>query len=188
MAWALRAKEGGPWLSRYDLTDWGAYASMQEDVLRATRIPARAYGPVLRQLPSEGPVAPQLLAIKGEPVLPRRSAEVAPGNDLTEWHLAPVLYPLSPVGAAGLPHELPAFAGEVDAAMLATDWRFLLRLDPSGGVLDVVSLTNVPGPAASMLENWLRGLRFDAKLAAAGGWLAVGIDFNNQPRHGSDPR
>jgi hypothetical protein len=55
-------------------------------------------------------------------------------------------------------------------------------------VADCVSLTKAPAPALIALENWLRSVAFDPKLAANGGWLAIGIQFNNQVLHGSDPR
>jgi len=187
VSWAQRAKEGGPLLTRYEPADWPAYAAMAEEVLQATRIGPRGYVPALRGLPPEGLPEPQVLADKGEPVLPRRAPLAAERHDLAESKLAPLLYPLSAVGAAGLPQQLPEFPGVVDAAMAATDWRFLLRLDPAGGVADAVSLTKAPGTAASLLENWLRGVSFDPKLAADGGWLAVGIKFNNQPVHGTEP-
>ena len=187
VSWALRAKEGGPLLARYEPTDWPAYAPLAEQVLLATRLPAHAYAPALRALPPEGLAQPQVLADRGEPVLPRRAPVAAPPLTHNPCKLAPLLYPLSAVGTAALPESLPPFTPEVDAAMAATDWRFLLRLLPDGGVAEAVSLTKAAGTAASLLENWLRGVVFDPKLARDGGWLAVGIRFNNQPTDGTAP-
>jgi hypothetical protein len=186
VAWALRAKEGGPWLAKYNPADWSAYPALDAEVLQATRIPAQPYVPVLRQLPPPEPAKPQLLAAIGEPVLPRRIAAAAVHHDAAACHLAPVLYPLSALGAVGLPQALPPFTAEIDAAMAAADWRFLLRLHPAGGVADCVSLTKAAG--VGLLERWLRGVTFDPKLAAGGGWLAIGIEFNNQPINGTDTR
>ncbi|KAB2642468.1 MAG: hypothetical protein DVB26_02475 [Verrucomicrobia bacterium] len=187
VSWALRAKEGGPLLARYEPAEWGAYSALAQEVLQATRIPTHTYVPSLRNLPSAPLAQAQSLADKGDPLLPHRVALAQPRLDLPASHLAPVLYPLSAVGPAGLPRALPALAGHIDAVMAATDWRFLLRLDTRGGVADVVSLTKATGTAALPLENWLRGVVFDSKLAADGGWLAVGIRFNNQPSNGTDP-
>lgn len=187
VSWALRAKEGGPLLARYEPSDWPAYAAMAQEVWQATRIAPQAYVPALRALPPEGLPQPQVLADKGEAVLPHRAPVAAQRHAPATCKLAPLLYPLSAVGPVGLPPELPAFAGVVDAAMAATDWRFLLRLDPAGGVADAVALTKAAGTSSVLLENWLRGVTFDPKLAAADGWLAVGIKFSNQPMHGTDP-
>jgi len=187
ISWALRAKEGGPLLARYELTEWAAYAPLAKEVLQATRITAHAYVPTLRDLPAAVLAKPQALADKGELVLPRRVPLVASHHDMPTGRLVPVLYPLSAVGKVGLPRNLPALAGDVDAAMTATDWRFLLRLHATGGVAEAVSLTKTVGTTSAPLENWLRGVVFDPKLAADGGWLAVGIRFNNQPTDGTDP-
>ncbi|MEI6604989.1 MAG: hypothetical protein WCP35_06745 [Verrucomicrobiota bacterium] len=187
VSWALLAKEGGPLLARYEPAEWGAYAPLAQEVLQATRITAHAYVPNLRNLPAAAQAQPQALADKSEPVLPRRVPLATPRHDLPTVRLAPALYPLSAVGTVGLPRDLPVLSGDVDAAMTATDWRFLLHLQANGGVADVVSLTKATGTASAPLENWLRGVVFDPKLAADGGWLAVGIRFNNQPSNGTDP-
>lgn len=188
LSWAQRAKEGGPRLARYEPAEWEAYAPLAAEVMQATRIPPHPYSPVLRALPPDAQPQPQALADKGEAVLPHRTPLAAEPHTAGTCRLAPVLYPLSAVGTSALPQDLPAFAGKVDAAMAATEWRFLLRLYPTGGVADTVSLTKAAGTTVSLLENWLRGVRFDPKLAAQGGWLAVGIQFTNQPIHGTDPR
>ncbi len=186
--WAMRAKEGGPSLASYQPAEWQAYAGLADEVIQATRIPAREYVPKLRSLPPEGALDPLRLAAKGEWVLPRRVAAFADRKEGSGWQRSPVLYPLSAVGAAGLPRDLPPWHAEIDAAMAAADWRFLLRLHPAGGVAECVALTKTTGAAASLLENWLRGVTFDPKLAADGGWIAVGLRFNNQPAHGTEPR
>ena len=186
--WARWAKEAGPFLSRYEPSSWDAYPTMAAAVMQATRIPTRVYVPALRDLPPQTLDEPLELASKGEPVFPRRAPPLAPHPATTEYRLVPVLYPLSPLGSAELPLALPPWPGEVDAATAATDCRFLLRLHPAGAVADCVSLTKTTGPGVVMLENWLRRVAFDPKLAANGGWLAIGIQFNNQPLHGTDSR
>ena len=133
VSWALRAKEGGPLLARYEPAEWVAYAPLAQEVVQATRIQAHPYVPSLRNLPSVPLAQPQALANKGEPVLPHRVPLADPRHDLPAGRLAPVLYPLSAVGTAGLPRDLPALAGAVDAAMTATDWRFCYASMPAAG-------------------------------------------------------
>lgn len=186
--WARWAKEAGPFLSRFDPSAWDAYPAVTAAVMQTTRIPARSYVPALRDLPPQTLVEPLELAPKGEPVFPRHALTRAAPPATTEYKLAPALYPLSALGTSALPRSLPPWPGAVDAAMAATDCRFLLRLHPSGAVADCVSLTKAPAPALIALENWLRSVAFDPKLAANGGWLAIGIQFNNQVLHGTDPR
>ena len=184
--WALRAKEAGPSLARYEPTDWYAYSTLEQELRRATQLPACGYVPQLRELPRDGAVEEVELAARGEAFFPHRAVVPAERNEMAEYRLAPVLYPLSALGTSGLPQRLPPFAGEVDAAMAAAEWRFLLRLYPAGGVAECVSLTHAAG--AIPLEEWLRRVTFDPKLGGAGGWLAVGIQFSNQPVHGPDAR
>jgi hypothetical protein len=184
--WAHRALEGGPSLSRYKPTDWFAYDGLAAGVMQATRLPAHVYVPQLRHLPLEGPPVPLALMAKGEAVLPRRVPAPAVPKDEAGATLAPVLYPLSAAGGGGLPRDLPPWPGEIDAAMAAADWRFILRLHPAGGVAECVALTRTAG--VELLESWLLGVTFEPQLAADGGWLAVGLRFNNQPGHGTESR
>ncbi|MEI6674927.1 MAG: hypothetical protein WCO57_07095 [Verrucomicrobiota bacterium] len=184
--WAMRAKENGPSLASYQPAEWQAYAGLAAEVLEATRIPAYNYVPKLRALPPEGPLEPLQLTAKGETVLPHRAAAPTARDEGAAWRLAPMLYPLSVVATGELPRTLPPLQGEIDTTMAGTDWRFLLRLHPAGGVAECVVLTKTPGSAATLLENWLRGVTFDPKLAADGGWIAVGLRFNNQPAHGTE--
>ncbi|MEI7954287.1 MAG: hypothetical protein WCJ66_03875 [Verrucomicrobiota bacterium] len=187
VSWALRAKEGGPLLARYEPTEWQGYPPFAQEALLATRIPAHTYAPSLRSMPGVPLAQAQSLADRGEAVLPHRVPISAARQNLPAGRLSPTLYPLSALGTSSLPHDLPTFTGEIDAALSATDWRFLLRLHPDGGVAEAVSLTRATGTAAAPLENWLHGVVFDPKLAADGGWLAVGIRFTNQPVNGTDP-
>ncbi len=187
VSWTLRAKEGGPSLARYEPAEWQGYAPLAQESFLATRLPALAYSLSLRPLPSIPLAQPQALSDKGDAVLPHRVPISAARQNLPTGRLAPTLYPMSALGTSGLPHDLPTFTGEVDAALAATDWRFLLRLNPGGGVAEAVSLTRTTRTAAAPLENWLHAVVFDPKLAADGGWLAVGIRFTNQPGDGTDP-
>jgi hypothetical protein len=157
---------------------------MAREVERATQIPSGEYTPKLRELPQDGPVEALNLASR-EPVFPRRATATATPNEVAECKLVPVLFPLSILGKAGLPQSLPPFQGLIDAAA-ATEWAFLLRLNPQGGVADCVSLTKAKG--ADLLENWLRGVAFDATLGKDSGWIAVGVQFHNQPTHGPNAR
>lgn len=186
--WAMRAKEGGPLLSRYEPSTCQAYATLEEAPMQATRIAPQTYLPKLRELPQQGPLEPLALAAKGETVFPRRTRELAAPSAMPASRLVPVLYPLSALGECGLPQSLPPLVGDLDAATAAAEWRFLLRLHPAGGVAECVSLTEAAGAGAKLLENWLHGVTFDPRLALDGGWLAVGIQFNNQASRGTEPR
>jgi hypothetical protein len=102
--------------------------------------------------------------------------------------LVPSLYPLSGITPAEMPQELPPFDGPVNPAMAAESWRFLLRLNAAGGVLDCVSLSGGDEAGASALEDWLRRVSFQPEPAKPTRWIAVGVGFSNQPADGSDAR
>jgi hypothetical protein len=102
--------------------------------------------------------------------------------------LVPALYPLSGITPAEMPKELPPFDGEVAPAMAAEPWRFLLRLDTAGRVLDCISLVGGDEPGKTALEAWLRRVSFQPDRARATRWIALGLGFSNQPADGSDTR
>ncbi len=183
LAWATRAQEAGPLLSRYESTDWTGYAALNAAVTAATFMATPPRLPQLQELPTGNTVGPPPLATAGEAMFPKppplaRTAAAGPCK------LVPQLYPLSKLGAASLPQALPPLADPVDPAMAAVDWQVLVHLRPDGSVADCLALNPPPGPGAGRLETWLRGVAFDPKLAAPGDWIAVGIRFNNQSADG----
>jgi hypothetical protein len=189
LAWAIRAKEAGPSLSRYEPSAWEGYPALEQAVVAASLVPALPHVPQLKELPSATAVQPLALAAKGEPVFPKRQAAAPPAPPPVAGKLVPVLYPLSPMGSSELPRDLPAVPAPLDPDIVKADWRylvFIVRLRPDGGVAESLALNKLAGPGSGQLENWLRGVAFDPKLTANGDWIAVGIRFNNQPAHGTD--
>ena len=188
-AWAIRAKEAGPSLSRYEPIAWEGYPALEQAVGAASLVPALPHLPQLKELPTATAVQPLALAAKGEPVFPKHQTAAPPAPPPVVGKLVPVLYPLSPTGSCELPRDLPAVPDNLDPDIVKADWRFLVflvRLNPDGGVAGSLALNKLAGPGSGQLENWLRGVAFDPKLTANGDWIAVGIRFNNQPSHGTD--
>lgn len=187
-ALALRAQEGGPFPSRFEPTQWEGIVTLEADALAALQRPTRPYVPELRELPKESRIQPMELAAKGETVFPKRTAAAGPVPDPTKLKLAPTLYPLSGIPAEAIPGKLPPFAGTVDTVMTSTSWRFLVRLNPEGGVAECVSLEKGGEAGALELETWLRGIQFHSAPEKPFRWIAVGIGFSNQPNDGTDAR
>ena len=182
-----QAREGGPFPSRFDPADWEGRAALENEVMQAARWTPPPYVPALRDLPKDS--TPRIsLAAKGSPVLPRRAAEKTAPPVSGNLRLSPVLYPLSGIAPAAMPGGLPPFTGAVDEKVTAEPWRFLLRLSPDGQVLDCVSLAGGDETGPSPLQDWLRGVTFQADPAKPSRWVSVGVGFTNQPAHGTDDR
>jgi hypothetical protein len=184
-ALAMRAQEGGPFPSRFQPSQWEGLATMEAAALEESRMAANPpYIPVIRELPPDDKIPSMELASKGEPVFPQRTPVVRAAPDPAKMKLAPTLYPLSGIVPEQIPAQLPPFAGTVDAAMTSATWRFLVRLNPEGGVVECVSLENGGGAAALELSSWLHGIRFQAAESDAFRWIAVAVGFSNQPADG----
>lgn len=185
-ALTLRAREGGPFPSRFDPGEWEGSATLEQTALEVTRWRPPPYVPVLKDLPDDFTPSPVAFAARGEATLPKPEAPrfTAPA-DVTP-RLAPVLYPLSGVSAAALPRELPSFDGVVDAPMAAAPWRFFIRLDAVGNVIECDSLAGGDEPGLPALDAWLRRVSFAADSAQPCRWIAVGVGFTNHPTDGSD--
>ena len=188
-AWAIRAKESGPQLSRFEPTHWDGYPAVEQSIVATTQLPTLPHLPRLHEFPAENALRPPTLAAVGVPILPKPIAPPTPIPPPVAQRMEPVLYPLFPGGTDELPQQLPPIPTPLDPKVLEADWRslvFLVRLNPSGGVTDCVALNKIPGPGPAQLESWLRGISFDPKLGAADGWLALGVRFINRPIHGSN--
>lgn len=185
-ALTLRAREGGPFPSRFSPAEWEGATAMEHAALEVVRWRPPAYVPVLRDLPDE--ITPPLaLAAKGELTLPPLRTRPLAEVPAVKLRLAPLLYPLSGITAAAMPRELPPFAGPVGAALTAAPWRFLLRLNAAGNVLDCVALAGGDDLGQSALEVWLRHVSFHPAPDSPARWIAVGVGFTNQPADGPDP-
>lgn len=187
-ALALKAREGGPFPSRFEPSEWQGFAQMEQAALAAARLQARPYVPEMKDLPLEERIPPIQFAARGELFFPKRAVIPRAVPAAPEWTLAPALYPLTGISAEDFPSELPPFEAAVDAAMSSAAWRFLIRLNPDGGVADCVSLERGDDAGAVLLENWLRQVKFAADPARPARWIGVGIGFINQAADGTNAR
>lgn len=179
-ALALRAREGGPFPSRFLPFEWQGAAALEQEVLAAASWSPPPYVPVVRQLPEEAS-APIRLAARGEAVLPKRRPASVETRDPVKLTLAPEISPLSGIRAEEIPRDLPPFDTPVDAAMTTETWRFLVRLDAAGHVWDCVSLAGGDENGPSPMETWLRQVTFNPAPAQPSRWIAVAVGFANQP-------
>jgi hypothetical protein len=187
-ALTLRAQQGGPFPSRFVLSQWDGLAELEKVAMEAARFQPPPYVPQLPDLPAERAVQPLELAARGEAFFPQRATAPAVIPDVGQWQLVPVLYPLAGVTAEALPEKLPPFGAVVDAGMSAVSWRFLVRLNPDGSVAECVSLEKGDEEGAPELEAWLRKIPFQPALATPFRWISVGIGFTNQPADGTHAR
>lgn len=183
-ALTLRAREGGPFPSRFEPSGIGWTRDWEQSLQGVVRWRPPAHQPALRELPEMFPAEPRF-SPPDVAVLPRRRPP-APDAATQKTMPQPVLYPLAGLTADELPQELPVFTGDTPPAMLAEPWRFLLRVDSEGRVRDVVPLVGAAGTGHSPLIGWLRGVRFPTTDAPAERWIALGLGFTNHPTHGSD--
>lgn len=178
----LRAREEGPFPSRFDPDSWAGAAPLEQAAFAAIRW-TPPYAPKLR--PLEDPKPELNLAKPGKAVLPKRSPESVELPPAYKLRLAPEITPLA--GGVELPRELPAFEGEMSEKLAAQSWEFLVRLNASGAVQDCVSLAG-GDDAPPALEAWLRRIAFPADPKKSPRWIALAVDFANQPADGPDPR
>lgn len=184
-ALSLRAQEGGPFPSRFELSQWGRLSVLEATAMDAIRFRPSPYEPKMEDLPQENRIDPQKFAATGERFFPTRPQSGNQVPDTTGLKLTPVLYPLT---GESLPDVLPPFGAAVDATMSSASWRFLLRLNPEGGVVECVSLENGDDAGALELDKWLHQIRFKPERGKPFRWIAVGVGFTNQPADGTDAR
>jgi hypothetical protein len=187
-AMTQRAREGGPFPSRFDLSQWEGMPDLEAAALESVRFQPPPYVPVPEDLPSDEGVLPMELAAKGRQFLPARVPQPVATPDLGKLKIAPVLYPLSGVTSDTLPAELPAFPAPVDSAMSSAPWRFLARLNADGSVAECVSLEKGGEPGAPELEKWLHRITFKPDPSKPVRWITVAVGFTNQPADGTDAR
>ncbi len=185
---AMRAREGGPFPSRFELKDWPGLVELEQQAMNATRYQPPPYVPAIAELPEENLVKPLVLAPRGESFFPERTAPLPNPPDRSKVRMAPVLYPLSKLAIAAIPEELPDFTQPVDDKLSTPSWRFLVRLNAAGGVVECVSLETATKEATDALEEWIRHVPFKPMTPNKERWIALGIGFTNQPDHGSNAR
>ena len=182
-ALALRAREGGPFPSRFDLRGWSRKAGLDEALLNGVLSAPAPYVPKLGQLPPEDSSADSGLIDAGIPVLPAIKPDAPPSVPAGGGcELMPVIRALSGIRAADLPVNLPAFAPASDSKWAAGNWRFVVRLDASGNVLEAVALS---GEDDSALADWLMGVVFPSKNTKAPRWVGVEVGFINRKTDGT---
>ncbi len=185
---ARRAREGGPFPSRFEPSEWPGLAETEAAAMNAAQFQPPVYAPVVPDLPPESLAKPVPLAAKGEAFFPSRTVVRTVPPEPGNLRLAPALYPLSGITAEELPDRLPEF-GLADKEVSRAPWRFLVKLGPEGTVGECVSLEKGNEKGADALENWLQGLQFKVAPGKAERWIALGISFTNQPKaDGTDAR
>lgn len=187
-ALTLRAREGGPFPSRFELSSWEGLAEIERQAMEAASYQPPAYVPVLEDLSDANLVQPVNLAHRGETFFPKRKTVAEAPPDASGLKLAPVIYPLSAGADPAQPATLPPFDGVVDVKLSSPSWRFLVCLNSAGGVVDCTSLETADKAAADALEAWLRKVRFRPEPGKSVRWVALGIGFTNQPADGPDAR
>ncbi len=186
---SLRAQEGGPFPARFSLRQWEGLAEWEGRAMEAARFQPEPYVSPIRELPAANQLQPQELAAKGKSFFPQRPPTAVEAPALTKLKLAPALYPLAGISHETMPLVLPPFDGAVDGEMSSSSWRFLVRLNPEGGVVECVSLVEKIGEARTPeLEAWLHRIQFKPAPGQPFRWIAVGIGFTNQPADGTDVR
>ena len=184
-----RAQEGGPFPAKFQLSQWEGLAELERSAMEAARLQPEPYVSPIRDLPAENQLESLELAAKGESFFPQRSPALVDTSALPKLKLAPTLYPLAGISSESLPLDLPPFNGLVDGEMSSSSWRFLVRLNPEGGVVECVSLVEEVGETrAAEMEEWLRRVQFKPKSGEPFRWIAVGIGFLKQPADGPDAR
>lgn len=184
--WALRAREAGPEITRYNPADWSGYATANRMLLDAAAPQAPGYKPTPRPWQESREPENVGLSIKGVPFLPVRPPAPAPPA-APGWRQVPALRLLTPANGAALPLELPALPEGKPPVIPPDGARFLVRLTPEGGVADCLALSQDDGGNAA-LASWLRGIGFDRKLAGDGEWFAFVVTYHNAPVDESDNR
>lgn len=187
-ALSLRAQEGGPFPAKFRLSQWEGLAELERSAMAAARFQPGPYVPPMQELPAENQLQPLELAAKGQAFFPKRPPASTDSTPPTQLKLAPVLYPLAGISHETMPSGLPAFDGVVDGEMTSSSWRFLVRLNPEGGVVECVSLEKGGEAGAAELAAWLHRIQFKPEPGNTTRWIAVGIGFTNQPADGIDAR
>lgn len=187
-ALTLRAQEGGPFPAKFRLSQWEGLAELERSAMGAALFQPGPYIPPMQELPAANQLQPLELAAKGQAFFPPRSRASTDMPAPAKLKLAPVLYPLAGVSRETMPAEFPAFGAAVDGEMASSSWRFLVRLNPEGGVVECVSLGKGTEAGTAELEAWLHQIQFKPEPGKPVRWIAVGIGFTNQPADGTDAR
>lgn len=176
---AQRAREDGPFPSRFLPSDWDAARVLEGKLDEVTRSAPELYVPALRGF-SDVVSERAGLALRGEPVLPTRPLALMQQPEVRKLVMVPQLSPISGFGINELPSELPDLKIEVGDAMASQSWYFLIRLDARGRVRDCVPMAAGAALQPTVIERWLRHIVFRESPEVAERWVALGVGFKNQ--------
>jgi len=138
-----------------------------------------SYTPPLKALP-ETKLKSIKLAVYGEPDLPVRQVEVSQVTTALNVGLVSLVSPISGITRGELPSELPAMVDELDPTVALETWRFMLRIDGSGRVLDCISMAGGTNNGLIPIQKWLKRFVFNVESDGEQRWLALGVGFKNQ--------
>lgn len=185
---SLDAREGGPFPSRFELSQWVGIDKLEEASMASAKFQPPLYQPKVDSIPFENEIKPEDFAAKGERSFPIYQQAPIHAPELVPQQLAPVLSAFSEASEETFPDYFPTFEGQVDETMAAVTWRFLLRINSAGKVVEAVSIEKGGEAGALALEKWLRQISFRPVTGKSFRWISVGIGFTNQAIHGTDPR
>jgi hypothetical protein len=179
--WEIRAQEAGPFPTRFEPTAWPGFRQLEEAALASLQTNG-ARRPELHEWPAEPAVIATPVAMKGQRVLPKVDWKpvlppIRTGDARKGWDLE--LQRLTVLPDDAWPVVLPEFTGELDPTAAAASWRFLVQVDPDGRVEQCLMLNASSEAGGTVLEQWLRGVRFGPSAAKAG-WIGVGILFKRK--------
>jgi hypothetical protein len=179
-ALSLEAREKGPSPARFSSADWPSLIAFENDQLARLSEKLEPYQPQLRTWQDPPPSVPALTR-PGAMVLPPLPEPVSKPPPPGPGVLRPAIWPLSGLTAEEIPQPLPAYEGEVDAAMQADSLRFMVQIDGEGVVQECIALSGGDTPeSTAALTAWLRGIRFLRKAGDGMVWAAFRIRFLNQ--------
>ena len=187
-ALTLRAREGGPFPSRFDLAEWSGMAALEAESFAAVAYRPPRYVPKLQELPNDLAIVSPKLAPAGERFFPIRKRPVMEPPSFLPVKLVPQLRPLSPMAAAAVPPNLPPFPDHIDRTFTVPSWRLMIRLNADGGVTECVSLEKGGEAAAQVIGSWFRKIAFKPAPEIPSRWLAFLLEFSNQPADGTISR
>lgn len=178
------AMQDGPFPSRLDRSEWQSGAnSLVGSIGPEWAIPK--YEPQIKDSPVVAAPVAKKLATGGETVFPQQEkpprmstmAVTSPGAVLK-----PVVKPLS---SGAIPvSPLPQWNLPVDPKWHGIGARFLLKADPAGHVMEVISMADLVDPSANTsLANWLKSCRFPPDASRnEERWLSLMVTFEiSQP-------
>jgi hypothetical protein len=179
--WEIRAQEAGPFPTRFEPTAWPGFRQLEEAALASLQTNGTRR-PELHEWPAEPAVIATPVAMKGQRVLPKVDWKpvlppIRTGDARKGWDLE--LQRLTVLPDDAWPMVLPEFTGELDPTAAAASWRFLVQVDPDGRVEQCLMLNASSEAGGTVLEQWLRGVRFGPSAAKAG-WIGVGILFKRK--------